>query len=85
MAQGRWLHLFNPDTIHKLQHACRTNSYRAFKGYSESVNDQARRLYTLRGLMELKGPNGPVPIEEVEPITEIVKRFKTGAMSLWLD
>ncbi|MCM3870249.1 MAG: glutamate synthase large subunit [Pyrinomonadaceae bacterium] len=75
------LHLFNPETIHKLQHACRTNSYQAFKEYSESVNNQARRLYTLRGLMELKGPNGPVPIEEVEPVTEIVKRFKTGAMS----
>ena len=75
------LHLFNPETIHKLQHACRTNSYQAFKEYSESVNNQARRLYTLRGLMELKSPNGPVPIEEVEPVTEIVKRFKTGAMS----
>ena len=55
------LHLFNPETIHKLQHACRTNSYQAFKEYSESVNNQSRRLCTLRGLMELKGQNGPDP------------------------
>jgi glutamate synthase (NADPH) large chain len=75
------LHLFNPETIHKLQNACRTNSYQAFREYSELVNNQARRLYTLRGLMELKSPNGPIPLEEVEPVNEIVKRFKTGAMS----
>ncbi|HEV2904875.1 MAG TPA: glutamate synthase-related protein, partial [Pyrinomonadaceae bacterium] len=75
------LHLFNPETIHKLQHACRANNYRVFKEYSELVNNQSRRLCTLRGLMELKPDRSPVPIEEVEPVPEIVKRFKTGAMS----
>src|SRR3989442_1759901 len=75
------LHLFNPETIHKLQYACRTNSYKAFKEYSELVNNQASRLCTLRGLMELKPAHDPIPIEEVEPVADIVKRFKTGAMS----
>jgi glutamate synthase (ferredoxin) len=74
-------HLFNPETIHKLQFACRANSYKTFKEFSALVNDQSRRLCTLRGLMELKSLNGPVPIEEVEEVSDIVKRFKTGAMS----
>jgi glutamate synthase (ferredoxin) len=75
-------HLFNPLTIHKLQHACRTGDYGAFKEYSTLVDDQMQRLCTLRGLMELKPlARGPIPVEEVEPVTEIVKRFKTGAMS----
>ena len=75
------LHLFNPQTIHKLQHACRTNSYEIFKQYSRLVDDQSQRLCTLRGLMELKSEREPIPIDEVEPVEEIVKRFKTGAMS----
>ncbi|HSE32085.1 MAG TPA: glutamate synthase large subunit [Pyrinomonadaceae bacterium] len=75
------LHQFNPQTIHKLQHACRTNSYETFKEFSALVNDQSRRLHTLRGLMELTPLHGPIPISEVEPISEIVRRFKTGAMS----
>jgi glutamate synthase (NADPH/NADH) large chain len=75
------LHLFNPLTIHKLQQACRASSYEAFKEYSRLVDDQSRGLCTLRGLMELKSTRGPIPIEEVEPVAEIVKRFKTGAMS----
>jgi glutamate synthase (ferredoxin) len=75
------LHLFSPETIHKLQHALRSNSYEAFKEYSESVNNQSSRLCTLRGLMELKPARVPIPIEEVEPVGDIVKRFKTGAMS----
>ncbi|HUK82990.1 MAG TPA: glutamate synthase large subunit [Verrucomicrobiae bacterium] len=74
-------HLFNPDTIHKLQLACRTNNYKVFKEYSSLVNDQSRHLCTLRGLMELKFAPNPIPIEEVEPVEAIVKRFKTGAMS----
>src|SRR5438093_245752 len=74
-------HLFNPETIHKLQYACRDNNYQAFKEYAELVNNQAQKLCTLRGLMELKAKRGPVPIEEVEPAAAIVKRFKTGAMS----
>ena len=75
------LHLFNPLTVHKLQAACRTGSYTAFKEYSELVNNQSRDLYTLRGVMEFRSRRSPVPIEEVEPVEAIVKRFKTGAMS----
>ncbi len=75
------LHLFNPETIHKLQHACRLGSYEVFKEFSKLIDDQSRRLCTLRGLMELKSERKPIPIDEVEPVDEIVKRFKTGAMS----
>jgi glutamate synthase (ferredoxin) len=75
------LHLFSPETIHKLQYAVRSNSYEAFKEYSDLVNNQSSRLCTLRGLMELKSSSDPIPIDEVEPVEEIVKRFKTGAMS----
>jgi glutamate synthase (ferredoxin) len=74
-------HLFNPETIHKLQYATRTNSFEAFKEYSKLVDDQSRRRCTLRGLFEIKSNRPPVPIEEVEPIEDIMKRFKTGAMS----
>mgnify|MGYP000356756091 CR=1 FL=1 len=74
-------HQFNPETIHKLQQACRTNNYALFKEYSRLIDDQSRRIGTLRGLFELKPAEQPIPIEEVEPIESIVKRFKTGAMS----
>ena len=74
-------HLFNPLTIHKLQFACRTDDYRLFKEYAKLVDEQAAHLCTLRGLMDLKPAPKPVPIEEVEPVDAIVKRFKTGAMS----
>jgi glutamate synthase domain-containing protein 2/glutamate synthase domain-containing protein 3 len=74
-------HLFNPQTIHKLQNACRTGSYKIFQAYAELVNKQAENLCTLRGLFEFKNAENPVPIEEVESIENIVKRFKTGAMS----
>ncbi|HET7753422.1 MAG TPA: glutamate synthase large subunit [Anaeromyxobacteraceae bacterium] len=74
-------HLFNPLTIHKLQFACRTDNYGLYKEYAKLVDDQASHLCTLRGLMDLKPAAKPVPIEEVEPIDSIVKRFKTGAMS----
>ncbi len=74
-------HLFNPLSIHKLQAACRTGDYATFKEYSQLINDQSRNLCTLRGLMELKSNRPPVPIDEVEPIEAILKRFKTGAMS----
>ena len=74
-------HLFNPESIHKLQYACRTGNYKVFKEYSQLIDDQSRHLCTLRGLMDLKSPRKPVPIEEVEPIEAILKRFKTGAMS----
>jgi glutamate synthase (ferredoxin) len=74
-------HLFNPETIHKLQLACRTNNYKAFKDYSAAVNGASEELCTLRGLFDLKFAPHPLPIEEVEPVEAIVKRFKTGAMS----
>ena len=74
-------HLFNPETIHKLQRACRTSDFELFKEYSQAVNDQSARLCTLRGLFEIKFDREPVPLDEVEPVEEIVKRFKTGAMS----
>ena len=74
-------HLFNPDTVFKLQHACRSGQYSTFKEYSQLVNDQSRRLYTLRGLLEFTPAAAPVPLEEVEPVERIVKRFATGAMS----
>jgi glutamate synthase (NADPH/NADH) large chain len=75
-------HLFNPRTVFKLQHATRAKRYDIFKEYTRLVDDQSRRLATLRGLLELRtGVLPPVPIEEVEPVSEIVKRFATGAMS----
>ncbi len=74
-------HLFNPLTIHTLQRAVRTGDYAAFKDYTSLVDDQSSRLATLRGLLELRPALRPVPIDEVEPVESIVKRFKTGAMS----
>jgi len=75
-------HLFNPETVYKLQHSTRSGRYDVFKEYTRSVDDQARQLATLRGLFELKtGVRPAVPLDEVEPISEIVRRFSTGAMS----
>ena len=75
-------HLFNPETVFKLQHSTRTGQYRVFKEYTRLIDDQSERLATLRGLLKFKtGLRPPVPIAEVEPATEIVKRFSTGAMS----
>ncbi|GEP45216.1 glutamate synthase large subunit [Brevifollis gellanilyticus] len=73
-------HLFNPLTIHTLQKAVRTGSYDTFKNYTALVNTQVRQFYTLRGLLDFKAQT-PVPIEEVETVEQIMKRFKTGAMS----
>ncbi|HML97229.1 MAG TPA: glutamate synthase large subunit [Tepidiformaceae bacterium] len=74
-------HLFNPDTVFKLQHATRTGQYRVFREYSRLVDEQSERMATLRGLFELKPDRPPVPIEEVEPAESLFKRFATGAMS----
>jgi glutamate synthase (NADPH) large chain len=74
-------HLFDPETVFRLQHATRSGRYDVFKEYTRSVDEQAKRLMTLRGLFRFKGDRQPVPIEEVEPVSEIVKRFSTGAMS----
>ena len=78
---GGEYHLFNPQTIHKLQIACRLGSGKIYREYAELINNQAANLCTLRGLLEFKPAEKPLPIDEVEPVEEIVKRFKTGAMS----
>ncbi|WP_067602978.1 glutamate synthase large subunit [Nocardiopsis listeri] len=75
-------HLFNPETVFKLQHSTRSRKYEIFKEYTNGIDDQAEKLMTLRGLFRLKeGVREPVSIDEVEPVSEIVKRFSTGAMS----
>ncbi|MCH8078617.1 MAG: glutamate synthase large subunit, partial [Proteobacteria bacterium] len=74
-------HLFNPDTVFKLQHATRSGQYKIFKEYTALVDDQNEHLATLRGLFEFKNDNQSIPLEEVEPIENIMKRFATGAMS----
>ncbi|WP_270485112.1 glutamate synthase large subunit [Gordonia jacobaea] len=75
-------HLFNPDTVFKLQHATRTGQYKVFKEYTKMVDDQSARMATLRGLFDFNfGDRDPIPIDKVEPASEIVKRFSTGAMS----
>jgi glutamate synthase (ferredoxin) len=74
-------HLFNPDTVFKLQHSTRTGQYAIFKEYTRLVDDQNTHLATLRGLLELKNADSPVPLDEVESVDSIVKRFATGAMS----
>jgi glutamate synthase (ferredoxin) len=75
-------HLFNPETIFRLQHATQSGRYDIFKKYTETVDQQNERLCTLRGLFELRTERvTPVPIEEVEPVESIVKRFASGAMS----
>ena len=75
-------HLFNPDTVFRLQHATRTGRYDVFKEYTRLVDDQSKRLATLRGLFRLRtGERPAVPIDEVEPVSAIVQRFSTGAMS----
>lgn len=74
-------HMYNPDTVHMLQVASRTNDYQAYKEYAELVNNQSQQLATLRGLLELKLTPEPIPLEDVEPVESICRRFKTGAMS----
>jgi glutamate synthase (ferredoxin) len=75
------LHLFQPQTVHLLQRACRENDYRAFKRYSKIIDEQSEGLCTLRGALAFRWAATPVPLAEVEPVDSIVKRFKTGAMS----
>ena len=76
------VHLFNPETVFKLQHATRSERYDIFKQYTALVDDQAKKLATLRGLFEFNlGERQPISIDEVEPVRDIVKRFSTGAMS----
>jgi glutamate synthase domain-containing protein 2/glutamate synthase domain-containing protein 1/glutamate synthase domain-containing protein 3 len=74
-------HLLNPLTVSKLQHAVRQGRFETFEEFARLVDDQSKQLCTLRGLMEFKWADKPIPLEEVEPASEIVKRFATGAMS----
>ena len=75
-------HLFDPDTVFRLQHSTRTGRFDIFRQYTDRVNDQAKRLMTLRGLLEFETEGRQsVALDEVEPVSEIVKRFSTGAMS----
>ncbi len=75
-------HLFNPETVFRLQHATRSRRYDIFRDYTRLVDEQAENLMTLRGLFKIKDSHRPaVPIDEVEPIESIIKRFNTGAMS----
>jgi len=74
-------HLFNPETVFKLQHASRSGQYEIYREYAELVNDQSQKRATLRGLLHFTETANPIPIEEVEPVENIYKRFSTGAMS----
>ncbi|MCZ7413710.1 glutamate synthase large subunit [Streptomyces sp. WMMC897] len=74
-------HLFDPDTVFRLQHSTRERRYDIFKQYTQRVDEQSERLMTLRGLFQFTSGREPVSIDEVEPVSEIVKRFSTGAMS----
>ncbi|WP_030335364.1 glutamate synthase large subunit [Streptomyces sp. NRRL B-1381] len=74
-------HLFDPETVFRLQHATRNRRYDIFKQYTDRVNQQSERLMTLRGLFGFTSDRAPIPVDEVEPASEIVKRFSTGAMS----
>ena len=74
-------HLFNPDTVFKLQHATRSGQYKIFKEYTKAVDDQNENRATLRGLFRFKPAAARVPIDEMEPVSPIVRRFATGAMS----
>jgi glutamate synthase (NADPH/NADH) large chain len=74
-------HLFNPQTVHLLQHATRTNDYNVYKNYAKLINDQTDKMFTIRGLLDFAHHREPVPIAEVEPVENIMKRFATGAMS----
>ncbi|MFP5391049.1 MAG: glutamate synthase central domain-containing protein, partial [Gammaproteobacteria bacterium] len=76
-------HMWTPDAIAKLQHSTKSNNFNSYKEYAQIINDQSRRHLTLRGLFEFKlDPSKAIPLDEVEPAKEIVKRFATGAMSL---
>ncbi len=74
-------HIWTPDTVAKLQHATRSNNWETYEEYARLINEQSERHLTLRGLMRFKFDRDPVPLDEVEPAKEIVKRFATGAMS----
>ncbi|HWZ02892.1 MAG TPA: glutamate synthase large subunit [Mucilaginibacter sp.] len=74
-------HLFNPTTVHLLQHATRTNDYSIYKNYAKAINEQSEKHFTIRGLLDFAHHREPISLEEVEPAENIMKRFATGAMS----
>jgi glutamate synthase (NADPH/NADH) large chain len=74
-------HLFNPQTVHLLQHATRTNDYAVYKNYAKAINEQTEKHYTIRGLLDFAHHREQISIDEVEPVENILKRFATGAMS----
>src|ERR1017187_7960747 len=74
-------HRLNPMTVSKLQHAVRQSSFKTFQEYTELVDDESKQLCTLRGLLDIRTATHPLPLDDVEPAKEIVKRFATGAMS----
>lgn len=74
-------HLFNPTTVHLLQHATRSNSYTVYKNYAKEINEQSEKHFTIRGLLDFAHHREPIAIDEVEPAENIMKRFATGAMS----
>ena len=79
--KGGEYHLFNPQTVHKLQKAARENDYAVFKEYSALIDDRAKSMATLRSLLEFRFAGEPLPLDEVEPVEAITRRFKSGAMS----
>ncbi|GAB2724310.1 glutamate synthase large subunit [Paenibacillus thermoaerophilus] len=79
--QGGEIHLLHPETIHTLQQSARTNNYQLYKKFAKLIDDQSSQHITLRSLLKFKTDRKPVPIDEVEPIESILRRFKTGAMS----
>ncbi len=78
--RGGEFHMYNPETVHRLQNAVRTGSFKTFQSYSQAVDSQSESLCTLRGLLRFREGKG-IPLDQVEPASEIVKRFATGAMS----
>jgi len=74
-------HLFNPTTVHLLQHATRTNDYNVYKNYAKEINEQSEKHFTIRGLLDFAHHREPITLDEVEPAENIMKRFATGAMS----
>jgi glutamate synthase domain-containing protein 2/glutamate synthase domain-containing protein 1/glutamate synthase domain-containing protein 3 len=74
-------HLLNPSTVHKLQQAVRTGRYDLYREFADEINDQTRSLFTIRGMLRFKTRSEPIPLDQVEPASEIAKRFCTGAMS----
>jgi Glutamate synthase domain 2 len=73
--------MYNPETVHKLQYSTRMNNYRIFKEYTALMDSTSQKMCTLRGLLDLKFADQPIPLDEVEPVESIMTRFATGAMS----